>query len=363
MPKQLPLDLGAPAAPLAPREVDVTVKDVGGGGYTGNAAVVFTEEGATPVAGFTPTIQFFDPTAGSWQTLRTGAAQGSFEDDVPVTVPASGQVVVRFRVGGGSTAFGDLKVLGSANGANVTGVVPATKVVMDVSGLPAGIHAGVPVPLTVKLTNGTDVDYSSVETDFVAALCDTTTAGCPKGKDLLLEVRSAGSAWRTVPMTDLADHSGSHALVLSGASLAHGAVLSVPLRLTLPVSAPAGPARITVVPNVVTAPAPQSATVIAAPLPSAATRTPQASASTATSSASTDPSAATPTDSGTATATDPATGTPATPAPSDSLSAAPAAAPTGGSGSNATVLLAVGLLVLCGGLVGGYFYLQRRGQV
>ena len=361
-PKQLPLGLTTSASQPPPREVDVTVKDVGGGGFVGNASTVFTEESGAGVTGFTGFVQRFDAGSGTWLKLSApSATQTTLQDEAAVTVPAGGQVMVRYRVDPGINTFDDLKVVTTANGATVTSLVPVTQPMLEVTGLPGSVHAGVPYTLTAKLTNPTDVDYSGVDVELWVQGCDIAQQGCFAAKDAKLEVQS-GTTWKPVRLQDGVEQPGFSGLPIQNAALPHGGTLAVTMRVTLPINnLQVNPMHFAVSPNITGQSAAQM-TLIAAPMPSPATRTPQASApATPQDSASASPSASvttsdTPSPSGSATTTD----TPTTPIVS--LRADPAASPSSGSGSNPTVLLAFGLLVLCGGLVGGYFYLQRRGQ-
>lgn len=371
-PKQLPMDLMTSASQPTPRELDVTVKDVGGGGYVGTASTVFTQESAAGTPGFTAFVQRFDSGSGSWKKLTMpSGTQAAFQDDVAVTVPAGGQLMERYRVDPGINKFDDLKIVTTANAATVTTVVPMTSPKFEVTGLPGSIRAGVPYAITGKLTNSTDTDYSGLDVEFGVGACDPAAGGggCFLAKDSKLEIQSGG-VWKPVQLQDQQQWSGFSGFPVKDATLAHGAVLSIPLRLTLPVNnLRVGAMSFMFQPNVTGGLGDLNGTLIAAPMPSAATRTPQASAP-ATPQAS---ASATPQDSMSASASPSASATSSdTPSPTDSGSAATdgptpsvslnAASASSGSGSNPTVLLAFGLLVLCGGLVGGYFYLQRRGQ-
>jgi hypothetical protein len=364
-PQQLPLSSGPPATPLAPREVDVTVKDVGGAGYTGTVSTVFSEEKAGGPAGLGAVgLERFDPVAGAWTKVAapTGT-QTTSQDEVPVTVAAGGQTVERYRADVGIAPFDDLKAVASVNGASVAAVVPVTEPTLEVAGLPAGVKAGIPVLITGKLTNITDVDYTGIDFHLNVAGCDPTLQTCVKAKDVRLEVQTAG-VWKPVTVVD--NQNSVTGYPLKGAVLPHGAVLSVPMRLTLAVSVPAvNPLTLAAAPDyfAFSGRGDGTATLTPAPVPATATRTTPATTPSASQPSTTDssqPSAAP------STSDSPTPTPPPSPSASPTDSAVPAAASTpaaSGSSTNATVLLAIGLLVLCGGLVGGYFYLQRRGQV
>jgi hypothetical protein len=372
LPKQLPVDL--PGQILPGREVDVTVTDTAGQGYTGEADTTFTAQGGgvsrTPLR-----IERYDPDNGGWRSVAVSPGAGTAVTvPVPVVVPADGTQQVRLRVSPGATLLDSVKVAASANGATVVGSAPVTAPAFSSTGLTATVKAGTPQVVTGRLTNPTDVDYAHVPVKLSLKACSAQTGFCLQPADVTLEAQ-VGGQWRPVKTTaDPSVAGGLTGTVFPDETLGAGGSAQVAARITLGAGAPAaspvalgfGPTGLTIAGKDATG---GTLTVqpVASPTPTTTSTTSTASSSSSSPSAtpSTSDSAASPT-SDTASTTD----TPSSPASTPTPSATPVSAPTASpvaagtpsaSGSSSdTLLVAAGLFAVCLALLLVWALIKRR---
>ncbi|NUR62425.1 MAG: hypothetical protein HOV87_27770 [Catenulispora sp.] len=377
LPKQLPVDL--PAQTLAGREVDVTVKDIAGQGYTGEADTTFTAQGGSVTR--TPLrIERYDPDSGAWRPVAVSPGAGAaLTVPVPVTVPADGTQQVRLRVSPGTTLLDSVKVSASANGATVVGSAPVTSPAFSSTGLTAAVKAGTPQVVTGRLTNPTDVDYLHVPVKLYLKACSTQTGFCLQPADVKLEAQFAGQ-WQQVPVAaDPAVAGGVTGTLFPDVSLSAGDSVQLTARMTLnsgstavsPVPVGFGPMGLTIADREATggtltvqpavSPTPTTpATSTVSSSSSASTSSSSPSATPSTSDSASDSASVSTSDGASATGTASATTPPAT-APSGPT-ASPVAAGTpsaSGSGSD-TILVAVGLFAVCLALVLVWALIKRR---
>lgn len=384
-PSQLPLDL--PGQQLPEREADVTVKDVGGQGYTGSVTLTLTPEGSGASAG-SLRLDHYDSGSGTWQSEDVASGQSSFTVTDDVTVPASGSQVLKVRLSPGTTVVDDVKLSAAANGASAVATMPVTGPAFQAAGLTAAARAGSPAVLSGKLTNPTDVDLQHVSVKLL--LCSAGSSGCvAHASDVKVEVQSAGGgAWHAVPVADGSGAGPLSATVVPDADVPAGGALNLSVRVTVAAGAfgrPTGqtPSQTSSQTPGQTQPAAQpmavplalspvgltlagqptvSGTLTVQPPPqqppsSTPSSTPSA---TATSSTPTPTASATPTatDSDSATATEAPTGSPT---PGSVTSDVAASTPTSSSaGANPTILVAAGLLAVCLALVLWWVLMKRR---
>ena len=364
-PKQLPMDL--PGRQLPGREVDVTVKDVSGQGYTGSADTTLTSEGAG-VTRPTLRIERYDPDSRSWKPVPVPPGAGASRTvSTPVTVPAGGSQDVRLRLSPGTTAVDDVKIAAAANGATVVATVPVTESTFAAGGLTATVRAGTPELITGRLVNPTDVDYRHVPVRLFLKACPPSPGTCFGAADIKLEVQ-AGGVWRTVAAADdSAVAGGVSGTVFPDVTLKHGDTVQLMARVTLnsgtatvnPVPIGFGPIGLTfagqqttggtlTVQPVAPTPSPTPVSSPSGPSSSTPSETPSDSASSAADTPTVTGSATTPT---------------ATPSTAPTLAAAAASTPGPGSSSNsATILVALGLLAVCLALVLWWALMKRREQ-
>lgn len=393
VPVQLPLDL--PGQQLPERELDVTVKDVGGQGYTGPVTMTLASEGSGASAAALRLDQL-DPSSGQWQAEDITAGTASFTVTDNVTVPASGSQVLKLRLSPGTTVVDDVKLSAAANGATAVATMAVTAPGFQASGLTAAARAGAPAMLTAKLTNPTDVDFQHVNVKLM--LCSAGSAGCvPHASDVKVEVQlQSGGSWHTVPVADGSATTPMSATVVPDLEVSPGGGLNLAVRVTITAGAfgpgsgpasgatsgstsasasgsqtpgqPAAPAQPISVPlalgpvglTLSGQPAVAGTLTVQPPPQQAAPSTPSSSPSTSATS-----SAPSPTASATPSATDTAgdtSGTAPTSGPTSApvTSAAAASTPTAASSGSPTVLVAVGLLAVCLALVLWWVLMKRR---
>ncbi|NUP49320.1 MAG: hypothetical protein HOW97_18730 [Catenulispora sp.] len=368
LPQQFPVDL--PGQELAPREVDVTVKDTTGQGYTGEADTTFTAVGSG-VDRMPLRIDRYDPDSGGWRPVTVSPDAGaSLKVTTGVAVPADGTQDVRLRVSPGTTLLDGVKVSAVANGATVVGSAPVTEPAFSSSGLTGSVKAGTPEVVTGRLTNPTDVDYAHVPVKLYLKACSGQTGLCVQPADVKLEAK-VGGQWQQVPATaDPSVVGGVSGTVFPDLSLAAGESVDLTARMTLnsgsatvsPVPLGFGPMGLTIAGKDATG---GTLTVQpAAPTPTPTPATSSSSTPTATPSTSDSSSETAASPSGTPSAT------PATAATPQTQTQTPATAPTGeavaastpgapGSGS-ATILVAAGLLAVCLALLLVWALIKRR---
>ena len=371
-PAQLPLDL--PGQQLPEREVDVTVKDVGGQGYSGAVNMTLTSEGSGASAA-SLRLDHYNLASGAWETESIASNDSSCTVADTVTVPANGTQVLKLRMSPGTTVVGDVKLSVAANGATAVTTMPVTGPSFQVTGLPGSARAGAPMVLTGTLTNPTDVSLQDVPVRLL--LCSTGSAGCvAHASDVKVEVQASTGAWRAVPVSDATASSPMTATVVPQLTLPAGGSAQVSVRVTVGAGAfgtpgsgqPSSPAAAQPV-SVAVALSPVGLTLDGQPTmsgtltvqpppqqpvsstPSSPSSTPSSSASSTTATP-TDP--ATPTDSATATPTGAPTPTAVT---SNDAASTPAAA---SSSSSPTILVAAGLLAVCLALVLWWVLMKRR---
>lgn len=371
-PAQLPLDL--PGQQLPEREVDVTVKDVGGQGYTGTVTMTLASEGSG-VSATALRLDRYDQASGSWQTVPVSAGGASVTVTDDVTVPASGTQVLKLRVSPGTTVVDDVKVSASANGASAVASVPVTGPTFQVSGLTGSGRAGSPMVITGTVDNPTDLSLQDVPVKLL--LCSAGSAGCvAHASDVKVEEQTGGGSWHTVSVSDATATSPMSATVVPQLTVPAGGSAQFLVRVTVGAGAFAAPGQPTGQPTGQSSPAaaqPVSVAVALSPVgltfvtqptvsgtltvqpPPAAPSTPSSTPSSSATSATSAPTA-------TQTSTDGATATPAaspTPDPASTTEAAstPDAA---SSSSNPTILVAAGLLAVCLALVLWWVLMKRR---
>ena len=383
LPKQLPVDL--PAQPLPGREVDVTVKDTAGQGYTGEADTTFTAQGSavtrTPLR-----IERYDADSGGWRSVAVSPDAGAaLTVPVPVTVPAGGSQQVRLRVSPGTALLDDVRISASANGATVVGSAPVTEPAFSSTGLTAAVKAGTPQVVTGRLTNATDVDYVHVPVKLYLKACSAQTGFCLQPADVKLEAQFAGQWQQVQTAVDPSVPGGLTGTMFPDVSLAAGDSVQLAARMTLnsgstamgPVPVGFGPMGLTIAGKEATGgtlTVQPAASPTATPSMSSATSATSATSTVSSASSSsdspsatpstsaTDPASASVSSSGSASATDTAgAATPSAPAataPTASLVAAgtPSAS---GSGSD-TILVAAGLFAVCLALVLVWALIKRR---
>ncbi|MBS2538559.1 hypothetical protein KGQ20_38020, partial [Catenulispora sp. NF23] len=229
VPAQLPLDL--PGQQLPEREVDVTVKDVGGQGYSGDVNVNLTSEGSG-VSTVSLRLDHYDLASGAWETETIPADQGSFGVTDSVTVPAGGSQVLKLPLSPGTTAVDDVKVTASADGASVVAAIPVTGPAFQGSGMTASARVGTATVLTGTLTNPTDVGLQHVP--VVLMLCPSGPTGCvAHASDVKVEVQGSGGAWHGVSVVDAAGSVPMHATVLPDLAVAAGGTAQFSVRVTV----------------------------------------------------------------------------------------------------------------------------------
>ncbi|WP_194926905.1 hypothetical protein [Catenulispora pinisilvae] len=229
VPAQLPLDL--PGQQLPEREVDVTVKDVGGQGYSGDVNVNLTSEGSG-VSTVSLRLDHYNLASGAWETETIPAGQGSFGVTDSVTIPAGGSQVLKLRLSPGTTAVDDVKVTASADGASVVAAIPVTGPAFQASGMTASARVGTATVFTGKLTNPTDVGLQHVP--VVLMLCPNGPTGCvAHASDVKVEVQASGGAWHGVSVVDAAGSVPMHATVLPDLAVAAGGTAQFSVRVTV----------------------------------------------------------------------------------------------------------------------------------
>ena len=389
-PAQLPLDL--PGRQLPEREVDVTVKDAGGQGYTGTVTTTLTADGAGAAAA-SLRADHYDLPSGTWQPQTVPAGQASFAVTDSVTVPAGGTQVVKVRLSPGAAAIDDVKVNVAANGATAVATMPVAGPTFQASGLTAAARAGASTVLTGKLTNPTDVDLSGIPVKLV--LCSSGPVGClTHAADVKVEVQN-GTSWHQVAVSDATPTSPMAATVLPSLSLPAASTAQFSVRVTIGAGAFAGPGSPTSSattatasgapgtpgsPNTPAAPAAQPMTVPLLLAPVGLTLTgrptvtgtltvqpppqPTPTTSSSTPSASTPSTTPTPTPSATPSETATPTDAPtATPTPGTLVTTEVASTPGAASSSSPTILVAAGLLAVCLALVLWWALMKRRERV
>ncbi len=388
-PAQLPLDL--PGQQLPEREVDVTVKDVGGQGYTGTVTTTLSADGAGASAA-TLRVDHYDLPSSAWQTQTVPTGQSSFGVTDNVTVPANGTQVVKVRLSPGTAALDDVKVNVAANGATAVATMPVAGPSFQASGLTGTARAGASTVLTAKLTNPTDVNLAGIPVKLL--LCSSGSAGCvAHASDVKVEVQTGGP-WHTVTVSDATSTTPMAATVLPGLALPAGGTAQFSVRVTIgagafgaqgssgssgtpgssattgqpsgPPTSVAPPAQPMTVPLVL---APVGLTLTGQPNVSGALTVqppPQPTPTTPSSTPSTSATSATPTPtpSTTPTSVDTPTDTPtATPTPGPLVTTEVASTPGATSSSSPTVLVAAGLLAVCLALVLWWVLMKRRERI
>ncbi|MEZ0108794.1 hypothetical protein ABH920_002795 [Catenulispora sp. EB89] len=400
-PAQLPLDL--PGQQLPEREVDITVKDVGGQGYTGTVSTTLTADGAGATSA-TLRVDHYDLPSSSWQpqTVPVGQASVGVTDDV--TVPANGTQVVKVRLSPGTAALDDVKVNVAANGATAVATMPVAGLSFQASGLTGSARAGASTVLTGKLTNSTDVDLTGIPVKLL--LCSSGSAGCvAHASEVKVEVQTGGS-WHTVSVSDATATTPMSATVLPALALPAASTAQFSVRVTIaagafgmsgssgtpgspgspgssggsttpgtpgssattgqpsgPPTSAAPPAQPLTVPLVLapvgltlTGQPNVSGTLTVQPPPQPTPTTPSSTPSTPATSAT-----PTPTPSDPPTTADTPTDTPtATPTPGPLVTTEVASTPGATSSGNPTLLVAVGLLAVCLALVLWWGLMKRR---
>lgn len=377
-PAQLPLDL--PGQPLPEREVDVTVKDVGGQGYTGQVTMTLAPEGSG-VSAASLRVEHFDLESGAWKSVPS--ADSSFTVADSVTVPASGTQVLKVRLSPGTSAVSDVKLNVAANGATAVATMPVTGLSFEVSGLTGSGRAGTPMLLTGTLSNPTDVGLQNVPVRLL--LCSGSSAGSGGSggsagsagcvahvSDVKVEVQNSSGAWHTVPVSGATASSPMSATVVPQLTLPAGGSAQISVRVTVGAGAFGTPGQ----PSTPASAQPMSMAVALSPVglsydgqptmsgtltvqPPAQqpSSTPATPSSTPSTSATTDPTA---TDSSTATDDPTATPTGAVTSgagPSTEGASTPSAS---ASSSSPTILVAAGLLAVCLALVLWWVLMKRR---
>lgn len=375
-PAQLPLDL--PGQPLPEREVDVTVKDVGGQGYAGQVTMTLAPEGsgasAAPLR-----VEHFDLASGAWKSVPSGDSSFTVADSV--TVPASGTQVLKVRLSPGTSALSDVRLNVAANGATAVATMPVTGLSFQVSGLTGSGRAGTPMLLTGTLSNPTDVGLQDIPVKLL--LCSGSSAGSAGSagcvahvSDMKVEVQNSSGAWHTVPVSGATASSPMSATVVPQLTLPAGGSAQISVRVTVGAGAFGTPGQPSGQPSTPASAQPMSVAVALSPVglsfdgqptmsgtltvqPPAQqpSSTPATPSSTPSTSATTDPAA---TDS--STATDDPTATPTgavTPgaAPSTEGASTPSAS---ASSSSPTILVAAGLLAVCLALLLWWTLMKRR---
>ena len=382
-PAQLPLDL--PGQQLPEREVDVTVKDVGGQGYTGTVTTSLTADGAGASAA-TLRVDHYDLPSSAWQTQTVPAGQSSFGVTDNVTVPANGTQVVKVRLSPGTAVLDDVKVNVAANGASAVATMPVAGPSFQASGLTGSARAGASTVLTGKLSNPTDVDLAGIPVKLL--LCSSGAAGCvAHAGDVKVEVQTGGS-WHPVMVSDATSTTPMAATVLPGLALPAGSTAQFSVRVTIaagafgtpgtpgssgtsgqpsgPPTSVAPPAQPMTVPLVL---APVGLTLTGQPNVSGALTVqppPQPTPTTPSSTPSTSATSATPTPTPSATPTTADTPTEAptvTPTPGPLITTEVASTPGATSSGNPTVLVAAGLLAVCLALVLWWVLMKRRERI
>jgi hypothetical protein len=370
-PAQLPLDL--PGQPLPEREVDVTVKDVGGQGYSGQVSMTLAPEGGGASAA-SLRVDHFDLASGAWKSVP---GDSSFTVADSVTVPASGTQVLKLRLSPGTAAVSDVKLDVTANGATAVATMPVSGLSFQVSGLSGSGRAGSPMLLTGTLSNPTDVGLQNIPVKLLLCSGGATgsagSAGCvARASDVKVEVQNGSGAWHTVQVSGATASSPMSATVVPQLTLPAGGSAQISVRVTVGAGAFGAPGQPAGQPSTPASAQPISVAValspvglsfdgqptmsgtltVQPPLP-----TPATPSSTPSTSATADP---TPTDSSTATGDPTATPTGATTpgaAPSTEGASMPAAS---ASSSNPTILVAAGLLAVCLALVLWWVLMKRR---
>ncbi|MFL6113474.1 MAG: hypothetical protein ACJ786_19250, partial [Catenulispora sp.] len=310
-------------------------------------------------------IERYDPDSGSWKPVPVAPGAGaSWTVSTPVTMPAGGSQDVRLRLSPGTTAVDDVKVAAAANGATVAATVPVTEPTFAAGGLTATVRAGMPVVITGRLTNPTDVDYRQVPMRLIAKACSPAPGTCLGAADVKLEVQ-AGGVWQPVAAADDPAVAGSvGGTVFPNVTLNHGDAVQLTARVTLnsgtatvnPVPIGFGPLGLTFAGQQTT-----GGTLTVQPVVPTPSPTPTPSSPSSTPSATPSDSASSATD--TPTVTDSATTPTATPSTAPTLAAAAASTPgAGGSSNSATILVALGLLAVCLALVLWWALMTRREQ-
>ena len=382
-PAQLPLDL--PGRQLPEREIDVTVKDVGGQGYTGAVNTTLTADGAGASAA-TLRVDHYDLASSAWQPQSVPAGQASFAVTDNVTVPANGTQVVKVRLSPGTAALDDVKVNVSANGASAVATMPVEAPSFQASGLTGSARAGASTVLTGKLTNPTDVDLAGIPVKLL--LCPSGSAGCvAHAADVKVEVQT-GASWHQVTVSDATATSPMAATVLPSLALPAGSTAQFSVRVTIaagafgipappttpatsatsgqppaPPTSTAPPAQPLTVPLVLapvgltlTGPPTVSGALTVQPPPPPTPTTPSSTPSTAATSATPTPTpSATPTT--TAAPTDTPTAAPTSGAP---VTTEAASTPGATSSGSPTGLVAAGLLAVCLALILWWVLMKRR---
>lgn len=373
-PAQLPLDL--PGRQLPEREVDVTVKDVGGQGYSGQVSMTLAPEGSGASAA-SLRVEHLDQVSGAWKSVPSGDSSFTVADSV--TVPANGTQVLKLRLSPGTSAVSDVKLNVAANGATAVATMPVTGLSFQVSGLSGSGRAGSPMLLTGTLSNPTDVSLQDIPVKLL--LCSAGSAGCvAHASDVKVEVQDGSGAWHTVAVSGATASSPMSATVVPQLTLPAGGSAQISVRVTIGAGAfgtagqPSGQTSgqtstpVSAQPmSVAVALSPvglsydgqptMSGTLTVQPPPQPASSTPATPSSTPSTSTTADPTS---TDSSTATG-DPT----ATPTGAQTPGAAPSAegASTPGaslSSSSPTVLVAAGLLAVCLALVLWWVLMKRR---
>jgi len=381
-PAQLPLDL--PGQPLPEREVDVTVKDVGGQGYTGQVTMTLAPEGSGASAA-SLRVEHFDLASGAWKSVPS--ADSSFTVADSVTVPASGTQVLKMRLSPGTSAVSDVKLNVAANGATAVATMPVTGLSFQVSGLTGSGRAGTPMLLTGTLSNPTDVGLQNVPVKLL--LCSGSSAGSGGSagssgsagcvahvSDVKVEVQNSSGAWQTVPVSGATASSPMSATVVPQLTLPAGGSAQISVRVTVGAGAFGTPGQPSGQPSTPASAQPMSVAVALSPVglsydgqptmsgtltvqPPAQqpSSTPATPSSTPSTSATTDPTA---TDSSAASegpTTMPTGAVTSGAAPSTEGASTPSAS---ASSSSPTILVAAGLLAVCLALVLWWVLMKRR---
>ncbi|MEY9933658.1 hypothetical protein ABH926_008318 [Catenulispora sp. GP43] len=378
-PAQLPLDL--PGQQLPEREVDVTVKDAGGQGYTGAVTMTLTSEGSG-VSATALRLDHYDQASGSWQTVPVPAGQASVTVTDDVTVPASGTQVLKLRMSPGTTAVDDVRVSASANGATAVASMPVTGPTFQVSGLTGSGRAGAPMVLTGTLDNPTDLSLQDVPVKLL--LCSAGSAGCiAHASDVKVEEQTGGGTWHTVPVSDATATSPMSATVVPQLTVPAGGSAQFLVRVTVGAGAFAAPGQAPGQPgSSATSSSSSSSSAPAQPVAVAVALSPvglsfaaQPTVSGTLTVQPPPPAPSTPSSTPSSSATPTAPAPTATETTTDSSTAAPTASPTpdpastteaastpdaASSSSNPTILVAVGLLAVCLALVLWWVLMKRR---
>jgi hypothetical protein len=377
-PAQLPLDPSS--QPLPEREVDVTVKDVGGQGYSGQVSMTLAPEGGGASAA-SLRVDHFDLASGAWKSVPSGDSSFTVADSV--TVPASGTQVLKLRLSPGTSAVSDVKLNVAANGATAVATMPVTGLSFQVSGLSGSGRAGSPMLLTGTLSNPTDVGLQNVPVKLL--LCSggaggsdgsAGSTGClAHASDVKVEVQGSSGAWHPVTVSGATASSPMSATVVPQLTLPAGGSAQFSVRVTVGAGAFGTPGQPSGQPSTPAAAQPMSVAVALSPVglsfdgqpTMSGTLTvqpplPQASSTPATPSSTGTSATADPTPTDSSTAADDPTATPtgtltSGAAPSTEGASMPAAS---ASSSNPTILVAAGLLAVCLALVLWWVLMKRR---